>query len=145
MRIVYPLLVLAVFILVGCEKETVLDIREGMTFDPDTLIIESQMKGWELYTWQSGDVWRFSLMTATNRVKTSHEITTNPYIVNGREQVKLILRQLPSGEEITWYGPEWVTANVTGVTAFYKIPPLLTQYDVFSFARKNAVVITVIP
>lgn len=131
--------------LFSCSKEPVLDIREGMTFDPDSIIFESSMKGWELYSWRNRDEYRYSLITATNRIKSTEEILANPFAVNGREQLKLIIRQLPSGESIVWYGTDWISENVQGITDLYQMPSLLTQYDIYHFADINAVELTVVP
>lgn len=145
MRLVYTLGISTILLLLSCSKEPVLDIREGMIFNPDSIQFESNEKGWELYSWKSNDIWRYSLLPGTNRVKSTDEILSNPYTVNGREQLKLIIRQIPSGETITWFGTDWVTAHVEGVNKIFKMPPLLTQYDVFHFADMNSIELTVVP
>lgn len=145
MRLLYSILALVIVVAVSCTKEPVLDIREGMKFDPDTLILETPGNGWELYTWKSGEVWRFSLLVDSTLHKTSEEILSNPYTVNGREQLKLMLRQIPSGEVIVWRGNGWIDENISGVTSIYKMPALLEQYDIYSFARRNSVDVIVTP
>lgn len=140
------LVITFVFILViSCFKEPVINIREGMIFDPDTILVDPSVKGWELYTWQSGDSWKYSLMPGTNRIKSSEEILANPIAVVEREQIKLVLRQLPGGEEISWYGEDWITANIEGVTTIFKTPPLLAQYDIHTFCRRNTLTLTIVP
>ena len=140
----YLLIFLAVIcVSLGCSKEPILDIREGMTFNPDSLIIESSVKGWELFTWKSGDNWKYSLLIGTNRVRKTEEIWANPYVVQGKEQLKLLLRQMPSGEEIIWRGPEWTQENVIDEINQFDIPPLLTQYDVHSFCSRNLLMLEI--
>ncbi len=123
--------------LISCTKEPILDIREGMSFNPDTLLIESSESGWELYSWQADNDWRFSLVVATSRYKTTEEILANPFAVTGREQLKLLLRSLPAGEEITWYGINWIDEHIQGVTTVFVMPTMLTQYDIHVFCREN--------
>ena len=38
------------------------------------------MKGYELYSWQDGGQWKFSLLVGTNREKTLEEIPAGQYI-----------------------------------------------------------------
>jgi len=67
------------------------------------------MKGWELYSWQEGNDWHFTLMYGTNRNKYLDEIIS---IVNseqhnhvtGVEAIKSVLGKLPEGEFVTWFG-----------------------------------------
>jgi hypothetical protein len=144
MRNIVAVLFFVAFIF-GCSKEPVIDIREGMTFDPDSLIIESSALGWELYSWQSGDIWKYSLVVGTETSKSVNEILASPYVVAGREQLKLLIRQLPSGEEITWYGEEWIGDNLSGVTEIFVDPPILTQYDIHIFCRNNYCDLIIVP
>lgn len=138
--------ILSVLIIaISCEKEAVLDFREGMTFDPDSLIIESSEIGWELYSWQSSKGWRFSLMAGTDRIRTTEEILSNPYNVNGREQLKLLIRRLPLGEQIIWIGPEWINQYMEGLISIYEMPPLLTQYDIHTWCRRNVIDLFFVP
>ena len=139
------LIVFVVTLGISCEKEPVLNIREGMTFEPDTLIIESSGTGWELYSWQNNSGWRYSLMVGTDKINTSEAVLSNPYNVNGREQLKLLIRSLPSGEEIVWFGPEWISENMKGLTSIYEMPPLLTQYDIHSFCQKKTIKLSFVP
>lgn len=133
-------------LIIACEKEPVLNIREGMDFKPDTIAIESSVKGWELYSWQSNTSWRYSLIVGTNRIKTSADILSNPYNVNGKEQLKILLRKLPIGEQIIWIGPEWIGQNISGVTDdVYEMPSLLTQYDIHSFCEKRTILLSFVP
>ena len=88
------ILIATLTILFACEKEPVLNIREGITFDPDTVQVDPSLNGWELYSWHSGETWRYSLLVGTDRIKNANEIYSNGVSVMGREQLKLLLRQL---------------------------------------------------
>lgn len=68
------------------------------------------MKGYELYSWQVGDNWYFTLITGTNRIKTYEEITSDENIesdwvkitVKGVNSIKEILSRLPKNEWVSW-------------------------------------------
>jgi hypothetical protein len=69
-------------------------------------------KGYELYSWEEGGQWHFTLITGTNRTKTMEEITSKEdYIsesgwvkiqVVGLEAIKEVLSRLPQGESVSW-------------------------------------------
>ncbi len=60
------------------------------------------MKGYELYTWQSGGRWWFSLLTGTNRAKTIEEVTDPNLALKGVEDLETQLSYLAEGEFVTW-------------------------------------------
>jgi hypothetical protein len=72
------------------------------------------MKGYELYSWQNGGQWVFTLITGTNRLKTLAEITTAPdseradglikVSARGIAELESLLTRLPSKSEIFWMG-----------------------------------------
>jgi hypothetical protein len=72
------------------------------------------MKGYELYSWQSDERWRFALMTGTNRLKSVAEITTGTdradnwvrLSADSVESIKQHLRRLPRDEYVTWIGKQ---------------------------------------
>lgn len=80
-------------------------------------------KGYELYSWETGRGWSFSLMTGTNRLKTYEEIMSGMWIpaedivtgsewvaltVQGIEELTALLDRLPRGETVTWRGEGWL-------------------------------------
>jgi hypothetical protein len=70
------------------------------------------MKGYELYSWEEGDQWRFTLITGTNRIKTMEEITSDKDFISeigwvnihvvGVDAIKDVLIKLPQGESVFW-------------------------------------------
>jgi hypothetical protein len=60
------------------------------------------MKGYELYSWQEGDQWKFSLLTGTNREKTLDEIQSTDAALNGMDALRSALEAISPGETITW-------------------------------------------
>jgi hypothetical protein len=64
------------------------------------------MKGYELYSWQDGNTWRFSLLTGTNREKSLGEIKSADLVLSDVEALEAALQQMPSGQYITWSSKE---------------------------------------
>ncbi len=64
--------------------------------------LSRSMKGYELYSWQSDDVWYFSLLTGTNRMKTIDEIKDAAIRLDDLENLKAELDKLAVGEFVTW-------------------------------------------
>ena len=84
----------------------------------ESMLIESSMKGWELYSWRE-DVegckkWNYALVPGTNRLKSYNEVTSDTVLkVSGEQQLKLLLNKFPSNEHILWVGEKWLS-NVWG-------------------------------
>ena len=72
---------------------------------PATPFAES-MKGYELYSWQDGNTWRFSLLTGTNREKSLDEIKSADVVLSDVEALEAALQQMPAGQYITWSSKE---------------------------------------
>ena len=64
------------------------------------------MKGYELYSWQEGGKWKFSLLVGTNREKTLEEIQSAEVVVTGVEALTATLKQIPAGQYVTWSARE---------------------------------------
>ena len=60
------------------------------------------MKGYELYSWQAGGEWCFSLVLGTNRLKTYQEVKADTVAVKGLDSIQARLEQLPRGEQVFW-------------------------------------------
>ncbi len=60
------------------------------------------MKGYELYSWQEDNQWKFSLLIGTNREKTLDEIKSADTLLSGVDALLSVLEKIPSGETITW-------------------------------------------
>jgi hypothetical protein len=80
-------------------------------------------KGWELYAWQDGANWRFSLLMGTNANKSWGQISGSTPIdpafgvaaIDGPDALLMQLARLPRGEQIFWAGS--VPPNVDATTA----------------------------
>lgn len=64
------------------------------------------VKGYELYSWQDGGTWYFSLMTGTNREKTLDEIKAPSETLRGIDELREALEQIAAGQYITWLSRE---------------------------------------
>lgn len=135
----FILLILLTSVLISCTKEPLLDVRE-LTIS-DSLILEAHDVGWELYSWDANSDLRFSLVVATTRYKTTEEVLANEYAVTGREELKRLLRSLPAGDTITWYGVDWIQEHLQGANVLFNMPTFLTQYDIDVFCRENNLVL----
>lgn len=104
------------------------------TLDLSTLPEElpQSMKGYELYSWQSGDTWNFTLITGTNRNKNfeelmspNSEVTEAGLIkitVSGVDQIKKIINLLPANTDILWVGI-FYDVQVSDDTVYFSHPP----------------------
>lgn len=75
-------------------------------------------KGYELYSWQANNQWRFTLITGTNRAKSLDEIISNENTVTsdgwvkisvtGVDSIQNVLSGLGQHEEILWVSKQWL-------------------------------------
>jgi hypothetical protein len=73
-----------------------------------TSFVES-MKGYELYSWQEGNTWKFSLLVGTNREKSLEEIKSADVVLSGMDTLEAALQQMPAGQYITWSSKEMLS------------------------------------
>ena len=80
---------------------------------------EKAFKGMEMYSWQDeSEVWWFSILIGTNRIKTVEEVMSAPLDITG---VKQRLCQLGIGEQVLWSNRE-IGVPLDGTSSFL-IPP----------------------
>jgi hypothetical protein len=111
-------ILLSMFLVIGfvsCNKNNAV-VEKSTTSFLDTLTFSHSMKGWELYSWQNGNDWSYSVLMGTNRGKSYTEITTNKILVTGKSSLKMLLAKLPSGEDILWRGKGWLSNDLTTVS-----------------------------
>lgn len=78
----------------------------GSAVQPTATQLSESMKGYELYSWQDGGQWRFSLLVGTNREKTLDEIKSTDTVLLGVDALKSALEKVPPGQYITWSSKE---------------------------------------
>jgi hypothetical protein len=94
--------------------------------------LPSSMKGYELYSWQTGEDWNFTLITGTNRTKSFDEIiaagnsvSSDGFVkisVQGTADLEKVLKLLPAGEQIVWGGMD-LGSQVSAGTVYLTFPP----------------------
>jgi hypothetical protein len=89
------------------------------------------MKGYELYSWASGNDWKYSILMGTNREKTYDEVTTNNVAVVGKDSLKMLLDKFPVNEEIFW------RAGGTGEWANLSFPDQHTVDELVNYAHQK--------
>jgi hypothetical protein len=86
--------------------------QAGKLINPPEPPLPQSMKGYELYSWLQDDQWNYTLITGTNRNKTTEEIITAGYTVNtdgwvnihvaGLNSIEQVISLLPAGEFVIW-------------------------------------------
>ena len=90
------LIILLAILLSGCRTSS----------RPAATQAAESMKGFELYSWQDGSQWKFSLLTGTNREKTLDEITSTDTVLDGVDALRSALEVVSPGQTITWSAKE---------------------------------------
>ena len=111
--------------------------------------LPDSLKGYELYSWQTGDDWIFTLITGTNRVKSFDEITSienqleDGYLkvtVTSIEDLQTLLKRLPAGVDLIWSGID-LTGEVEEGTIYFTYPPEEMIEQVVAVAEEQGVVL----
>ena len=78
----------------------------GSASEPSATPFAESMKGYELYRWQEGGQWKFSIMVGTNREKSLEEIQSAETSFSGVEELTVALERMPEGQYVTWSSRE---------------------------------------
>jgi hypothetical protein len=78
----------------------------GTASQPVTTPLGESMKGYELYSWQDGNHWKFSILVGTNREKTLDEIKSAAVVLSSVDALKSRLEEIPAGQYIIWSSKE---------------------------------------
>jgi hypothetical protein len=68
--------------------------------------LDRSMKGFELYSWQNGSQWNFSLLVGTNREKSLDEIKFPDTLLSGIDPLRARLQKIAPGQYVTWSSKE---------------------------------------
>lgn len=106
------------------ESENLELLGSGMEFP-------ASPKGYELYSWSDADLWHFTLITGTNRLKSSEEIISGGNVLDEEGWVKIttgdvqalimVLEGLQGGEEIFWLDGKLVQSSAETIP--FSFPP----------------------
>ena len=138
--ILLPIILLTFLYTYGCKKET----QQQEYIVSDTTKISTSLKGWDLYSWQVGDEWYYSILYGTNRLKTPEEIqfitSSSAQIakLNSLDNLKKILSKLAASENIMWY------ACLSGSLAF-SLPSETVVNDVKQFCTDKQLILSIRP
>jgi hypothetical protein len=116
-RRVFSLLLLSLLML-SCGSNSTSVIGKTMPSKAVETKLPHSMKGYELYSWQTYNIWHFTLITGTNRLKGIEEITSGDnsitpdgwvrVSVEGIDAIKAVLSRLPQHEAIFWINRQWL-------------------------------------
>ena len=115
--------------------------------------LPKSLKGYELYSWQNGSDWNFTLITGTNRSKSFDEIiapentlSADGFVkisVTGIDEVKKVLSLLQSGEQVFWAGMD-LSDQVPGNTIYLTFPPQPMIDDLIRFCQHHKVTLQIL-
>lgn len=113
---------------------------------PDPL--PESMKGYELYSWQVGEDWNFTLITGTNREKTFEELMTSDsavsedgflkITVSSVDAIRQVLAMLPAKSEVFWSGMD-LSDLVPEGTLYFSYPDATIKNDLITYCKSNDV------
>lgn len=113
--IAFTLIFTFLFAIVGCDSSPLTGINSSTP-------LPSSFKGYELYSWQDGGEWYFTLITATNRTKSFAEITSQENVIGedgwlkitvlGVDELLSLLDRLPPSEQIFWLDGRRIAGTV---------------------------------
>lgn len=141
-------LVLVALMLNSCEP----DKRLPSAGQIPAKSLPPSLKGYELYSWQSGHEWYYTLISGSNRVKTTQEILSGAsaiqddgvqVTVQGVHDIELTLEQLPSDARVVWLGRRAVKRRGSRPGAL-SLPPRRDVEDIQEHCRELGVRLEVV-
>jgi hypothetical protein len=122
-----------------CSK----DNSEIIPTQNTTTNIEHSASGWELYSWNLEDQWKYSILIGTNRLKTYEEVITSDILATGEEKLKEILKLFPKGENITWIGQGWLERCWQSGYKNLELPPEIILEDIKQYCNEMKLILYV--
>lgn len=102
----------------------------------DTLTVQHQLKGWEIYSWPACNDWCYAVLAGTNSLKTYEEVTgqsTSPRFlikVTGKEKLKAALSKFPAGETLFWASEGWLQHTWSTTCGNLQLPPVAITNEI---------------
>jgi len=113
--------------------------------------LPAAMKGYDIYSWQIGNDWSFTLITSTNRTKSFDEITapgnsvkSDGFVkisVSGIDDLEKVLQLLPEGQSILWGGMDLGTEAPDG-KVYLTFPPASLMSEVSAYCTSLQLTLT---
>ena len=131
------LLIVAGAALAGCQSGGSGDVRlmKDLMSEDSAITMSRSMKGYELYSWKTGDDWKFVIVEGSNSLKSYDEIIAQPFVVTGVDGLLNQLKALARGEEVFW--------NLKKIKGF-STPPDETVTKVTEYCKKRGISLDVI-
>ena len=113
LKILLLALVLVTLVLTGHRPRKGLPSQGQIPTQP----LPAGLKGYELYSWQAGREWYFTLSSRPHRDKMVQEITSGEndigndrvkVTVQGVHDVEVLLERLPPDARVAWLGPQTI-------------------------------------
>lgn len=108
-------------------------------------VLPSSFKGYELYSWQQNAQWHFTLITGTNRNKTTEEIiapsnrvTQDGWVqihVIGVEAIKAVLTRIPGEEWVAWLDGSKMFKEDSEIAFAYPRNDIIEEFKAISRQR----------
>lgn len=108
----------------------------------DTLTVQHQLKGWEIYSWPACNDWCYAVLAGTNSLKTYEEVTgqsASPRFlikVLGKEKLKAVLNKMATGESVFWAGEGWLQKTWTVNYGNLQLPPTAIINDIKQYCTQ---------
>jgi len=113
----------------GCQFTPSAGMPKNILNENSARTMSRSMKGWELYSWQSGASWKFVLTEGTNRLKNHDELMALP-AATGVEEIKKQLMSLARGEQVFW--------NLRQIKGF-DMPPEDTVKEISKYCKTRGI------
>lgn len=138
------LIILGILSFMSCSIENDHESTPIVLKNIDSISFSHSMKGWELYSWPNGEVWYFSILVGTNRMKMLDEVTKNKIIVQGKDSFKLLLNKFPANEEIFWAGQGWLNTTWGSGYGNLALPNNATISEIMDYCNQRGLILTVL-
>ncbi len=141
-------LTFSLFLLINCTKDNKENNIAKKSFI-DTLTVTHSIKGWEIYSWPSGNDRSYSILIGTNSINTYEQVTSNTptaahlITITGTDSLKLVLERFPESEYITLIGKTWLQNSWGGNFGNFSLPPQNQIDDISLFCTQKKLILQV--
>ncbi len=136
------ILLASISLLMKCTKDKNENIPIAKSY-LDTLTVTHSIKGWEIYSWPSGNDRYYSILIGTNRIKTYEEVTSDEpsamhlITITGIDTLRLVLARFPESEYIDLIGKTCLQNCWGGNYGNLSLPPQNQIDDIILFCTQK--------